>query len=549
MSYWSTYEAMDKAQQKWYFFWRAEFRQGTVQKTDLSYLFINIYETLHLVGFNNANEAFEYLKRLWQSYRELHPKLDNYLVNWLVDFSEYYDLGKDPLGLTWELAQQGVKTSNSDLTIASWLAHGRPDDLNINMVRTLIDYNPQSGKFYKDTKDKERILDRCKVTLLTVNRFYFETLDKSVFDAFLPKKSINVERQAFAGAVFAFENKMLKIATVKAYSTHEPLREILTSAVKYGENLLRREMGFSGSRRGIELPKNLEDYLKASINPQDEQIVELAKPKREVVIDESRLEKLQLESEAIRKQLLEGKEEELKLEDSSDFNFPAPSAPPKKASRFAIPADTPANLLTELDEVATILDSQVNQVHGLKILHFIKSRGWEALRVDISAAIDDINFENSLDTLNELAINELGDLLIITEDNLLIVSEDYQDELEFLLELPEYSTNFAQPKSGSSKRSSGLSSDWEAFAERLTILHAEALMQLVDSGSTRAAFESFAMSHHAMPSLIIEELNEASLETIGDQIIDSYAEPIHLEEEHHYDILKVITWYYSRGEQ
>src|SRR5690606_27634976 len=61
MQYWPTYEAMNSAQRKWYFYWRSQVRHDNYLPTDLSYIFLHVYEVIHLVGFDSAKDAFKYL--------------------------------------------------------------------------------------------------------------------------------------------------------------------------------------------------------------------------------------------------------------------------------------------------------------------------------------------------------------------------------------------------------------------------------------------------------------------------------------------------------
>ena len=50
MQYWPTYDVMSPAQQQWYFYWRSEVRQGRLLATDLSYIFVHVYELINLIG-------------------------------------------------------------------------------------------------------------------------------------------------------------------------------------------------------------------------------------------------------------------------------------------------------------------------------------------------------------------------------------------------------------------------------------------------------------------------------------------------------------------
>jgi len=57
MSYWPTYDSMNKGQQAWYFYWRSQVRQGNYIDTDLSYIFVLIYELLSGTGWETPQDG------------------------------------------------------------------------------------------------------------------------------------------------------------------------------------------------------------------------------------------------------------------------------------------------------------------------------------------------------------------------------------------------------------------------------------------------------------------------------------------------------------
>lgn len=59
MSYWPTYEHMMESQQRWYFYWRSEVRAGRYPDTDLSYIFVYVYELINGVGWSDPPEGYK----------------------------------------------------------------------------------------------------------------------------------------------------------------------------------------------------------------------------------------------------------------------------------------------------------------------------------------------------------------------------------------------------------------------------------------------------------------------------------------------------------
>ena len=82
MHYWPTFSDMSPEQQRWYFYWRAQYRHGSSLPTDLSYLFVYTYELINLVEVADPMAAAGQLWVLWNKYRGQYPKLDHYLPDW-----------------------------------------------------------------------------------------------------------------------------------------------------------------------------------------------------------------------------------------------------------------------------------------------------------------------------------------------------------------------------------------------------------------------------------------------------------------------------------
>ena len=61
MQYWPSYDSMTKQQKDWYFYWRSQVRKGIYLNTDLSYIFVHVYELLSGYGWTNAQDGYDQL--------------------------------------------------------------------------------------------------------------------------------------------------------------------------------------------------------------------------------------------------------------------------------------------------------------------------------------------------------------------------------------------------------------------------------------------------------------------------------------------------------
>ena len=147
--YWHTYEAMDTAQQKWYFYWRAQLHQGNRLPTDLSYLLVYIYEVINMVGFESPDEAFKHLDEFWRYYRLLQPKLDRYLPDWIADFIVLHGLAPNALDWYSEVAKI-ADFADLNFVIEAWVQSGDSfEALPAAILFELADFNPMERPFYK----------------------------------------------------------------------------------------------------------------------------------------------------------------------------------------------------------------------------------------------------------------------------------------------------------------------------------------------------------------------------------------------------------------
>src|SRR5690606_29989001 len=146
-AYWSSYGDMDAAQSRWYFFWRNEVRSGRYPPTDLSYIFIHVYECLHGVGFDTMLHAYGHLWALWHNYRSQHPRLDGCLMRWMLDLNAYYEMGMNPVEIVRSTPGATTSGISPDLLAATMDGSGEDFVPTLGQIALISNYNPRSGKF------------------------------------------------------------------------------------------------------------------------------------------------------------------------------------------------------------------------------------------------------------------------------------------------------------------------------------------------------------------------------------------------------------------
>lgn len=524
MQYWPTYKSMDAAQQRWYFYWRAQLRQGNRLPTDLSYLFVHIYEVINMIGFESPRQAFKHLDEFWRYYRQLQPKLDRYLPDWIADFIVLHKLA--PNALEW-YSEVSKVTEVADLNFAleSWVNSGESfEALPDGTLFALANYNPTKSKFYKKFSASTDLRQRYKKALVAIDEAARKEKGKTLFQLHQPKRRQVIRRAPFARAVHDYPATEIEIAASHAWMEVETLSTALNSIIKHADNVLREQAGYRYRVRGIQLTAASKSLIAAALQPEA--------PKRELSIDHSEIAQLAEESEALRERLLadaapanaEPVSQETQLaEASADAQFlaaaswapampkespapiEAPAKPPLKTgaidwsrvggrrqaramlrlARFAAiaggaaadvagqtvqqgtpigesvrpaavemgagsdngaepsasgflhrPEDTPAELLTDLPQVAQIMGASGH--NRAQLIGVMMANSWECPADAIEAAFPGEFISVIIDEINGIALAEIGDTLIIEEDGLCVVLEEYRDEVEYILQHPEY---------------------------------------------------------------------------------------------------------------
>ncbi len=248
MQYYPTYSSMDKQQKEWYFYWRSQVRKGIYLDTDLSYIFVHVYELLSGYGMNNADDGYKQLLELWKNYRKEYPKLDGYLFEWIFDFCQLYNLdfempGWTDLSLPYQPEIKNVIISKHSGEI--------PLKLTFALIDSLCDYSLVRSKFYND--GHQMLMNEAipRVVALADAALYKKE-GKGILDKYGPNRPRKQTYYAFRGANCKNSNQRADI-TVKDYINSAKLRAYINELVRYAENVLRELYNCRGRLRGVSL--------------------------------------------------------------------------------------------------------------------------------------------------------------------------------------------------------------------------------------------------------------------------------------------------------
>ncbi|WP_179218637.1 TerB N-terminal domain-containing protein [Saccharibacillus sp. O23] len=304
-SYWPTYAAMKPEQERWYFYWRSRFRAGEKIETDLSYLFIYVYELINGVGWEHPGEGLAAMIAVWESYRARFRRLDGYMADWVREFAmvNALDLPDSP---ALEQTAGQLKGELLDLELARRFER-QPADLTSELIARLSDYDMTTSRFYKDA-GKKAMLRVLPHIVASIDEHLTRARGIRLLGLFRQADDRITERYLFRSAVYDPEayGRTFLVRAPKL-GLHAPLRDFMTQLTRQTENELRARFKFGGRLRGIRLDAEIAEVIAAAVErefvpPEQRVLPEPPKPP-EVKFDLEELEKLRRDSEEVMRML------------------------------------------------------------------------------------------------------------------------------------------------------------------------------------------------------------------------------------------------------
>ena len=477
-AYWPTYAVMSPAQSQWYFYWRNLVRIGEYPPTDLSYIFLYVYELINLVGANSPLDAYQRLKGVWRAYRDEYMRLDRYLYPWACDlvFVHNLDVPLDDLD-----GVCGPTVNSLDLDRQLFVRFSQsPLSLDVSLLSRACNYDMTKSRFYQGAF-KELCDEYIPKTIALVDAFLQKQQGARIADLFRPEP-VKRERYLFQSALYAGEPRVLCVDAIP-FSTYAPLRDFLAQVVRYAESKLRSLRNYRGKLRGIELEEVLMRLIDGYL---ERELSQRPAPKSEIVIDSDKLARAAEDAEHIRRMLTV---EETCEEDANTH------------------AEEP---LSKQDYAAVDLLLQLGR-DQCRILEALIHNGFEMQGDALQKEVPDVFLEQAVDGINEKALLLLGSLLIVSEQGTRLIDEDYREDLVAAFEKENPGNAQPMPETGDGGH-------WNALFSGLSA-HESAFLRAVASGFGHADLQAIADRAGTMAELLIDGINELSMACIGDLLI------------------------------
>lgn len=494
MCYWPSYEYMSQAQLNWYFYMRSCIRRREYIDTDLSYLFVYIYELINQVGINSPEDGLERLIDLWINYRSRYSKLDRYLTEWVGDYISFYKCDAEK---AFELlkAEGLFLLMPTDMLADYYFSKGQV--LPLELISRFSDYKIYESEFIKG--EHGNLFTDHLVGLVNDIREHMNKINPGSFEKreLLISAARQHKRLPFQRALFHNPDN-IRIESCLPYEQHKPLRNFITAIIKEFENQLRKLTRYRGRLRPDSLPEDIKKLCTKHANNAFNGLQ--PEKKVEIKIDRRKLLALMQDSDEVRARLIEGNDEyddfmsaasyssnkpaavglidtaysdnhnehdeheELKKahvkdakidtaefcvnmhsadDDTLEYDATVDSSPVYDATADATPVyeatadktqaysnaanDNPANISTQPDGSGSFR-SRLTELQQ-NILNYLTAHGLSSSTAELSAAFPGIFVGVEIDKINDIALEEIGDLLICLEGDNWYIVEDYIDEI------------------------------------------------------------------------------------------------------------------------
>ncbi|MHA2245549.1 MAG: TerB N-terminal domain-containing protein [Candidatus Hodarchaeales archaeon] len=251
--YWPTLDTMMEDQKKWFDYWVSEIENGHYYPTDLSYIFLYIYQAL---DYEDKEKGYRILRDLWVHYRREHPKLDRYLIDWITDYILLHDCFFDQRTLSKELikfhSQYTLECLDSILTLFPPRSF---KEMPIDWINILSNNTIKSSSFYSA---KPNVMNEIIPEVMdAIDRYYHENENISLLEKLKPNI---VVRFVFERAL-KNESYLTKTIEVLPYTKSLQLLVFISEIVSTTENKLRKYYRFPALPHFTILEREIEKVI------------------------------------------------------------------------------------------------------------------------------------------------------------------------------------------------------------------------------------------------------------------------------------------------
>ncbi|MBP3369262.1 MAG: hypothetical protein J6L85_00790, partial [Clostridia bacterium] len=233
---------------------------GVQIKVDYSYVLLYIFELINLGNPDNAREHQRILCEIWNVYQKEFSALSGKLSVWICDFSLLYKLPTPE-----NISSTVGKCVPSLKEFYLHMPHGDYECCAASLIRYGTEYDYKKSKFAKD--ENLKLFDKYVFgAVLIAVRFYSK--NGYMLSEFASEDS-KIVRNTFEGALCSSVQRYELEVKYCSFSRSNELRYIMADIVKYAENKIRTYIGVKSKLTvysvSVELQRELDKYFETEL--------------------------------------------------------------------------------------------------------------------------------------------------------------------------------------------------------------------------------------------------------------------------------------------
>lgn len=420
-SYVPQFDQLSKEQLSYYLWWRKCFEEGMLIETTYSYVLLYVYEIINLGERQDLLLAQRRLCDVWKSYAEKFVQFLHKLPAWICDFSLLHRLSA-PLDINRAMLKHTLSLKEFFLNIPQ----GDYRECANALIKYASEYDYKTSKFYTD-ENRSAFDEHIIGALVAAVNFYSPD---GVMLSSLHSEDSKLIRNVYEGALCCSEQRYEIEVRYSSFSRSNELRYIIADIIKYSENKIRTLIGIKSKLTVYSVPTELQKVIDAYFEQNFAPLPRSAKkkeekteydflyelPKKEFSLENAK--KIESESWGVTQDLISA------FEDDSDENLSTKSESDVSPTAFD-PKDS-APLEKDL-EITSDEDANTTQREKLsEYMPFINALNERDQSAAMAAAKScGMLIDALVDRINEIASDEIGDILIEETDGAFEILECY----------------------------------------------------------------------------------------------------------------------------
>lgn len=261
-SYTPQYSQLSREQLKFYLYFRERLREGEPIPADYSYILLLIYEIINLPDIIPCEEGIKLFNTIWLTYTPSYPKLERHLFEWVCDYCLIHKLENPSLDKGF------IRSASKTSSVKEYylgLSESTGSPYANALFSNVSSYDYKTSKFYNE--ESAELFDKhIKASFI----YAFTKAEKEGQTIFAPLGrssmiSHKISRDAYAGALCAYNVKRRIEISYLSCSHSVKLRYAVTDAVKFAENQVRAILGirsrFHTPNLAMPLRNAIEEYF------------------------------------------------------------------------------------------------------------------------------------------------------------------------------------------------------------------------------------------------------------------------------------------------